>query len=101
MAWDTAVAINRTNKNNIVVSYGVIDNIAIRLGTALPYRAVSFDGGKTWPINGPTNIQPTGTSRSFGDNRGVSSDKYGNIWYGTTNASDNFGNTIRSTNILD
>ena len=24
-SWDTAVAINRTNKNNIVVSYGVID----------------------------------------------------------------------------
>ena len=49
------------------------------------YRAVSFDGGKTWPINGPTNIQPSGTPSGFGDNRGVASDKYGNIWYGTTN----------------
>lgn len=75
-AWDTAVAINRTDQNNIVVSWSLLN------GPGTPYRAVSFDGGVTWPINGPTNIQPpTGN----GDNRGVASDKYGNIWYSTTN----------------
>ena len=61
MAWDTAVAINRTNKNNIVVSYGVINSkLYQHTYCHFAYRAVSFDGGKTWPINGPTNIQPTG-----------------------------------------
>ena len=95
MAWDTAVAINRTDKNNIVVSYGAIDH-TVPVGVAYTYRAVSFDGGKTWPffntpLNGPTNIQPTG-ARGFGDNRGVASDKFGNIWYSTTNYVDASGN---------
>lgn len=90
--WDTSVAINRTNKNNIVVSYGVINNVTL---TAEMYRAVSFDGGKTWPENGPTNIQPTGLAPGgFGDNRGVASDKYGNIWYLSTNYYDDAGNLI-------
>ena len=77
-SWSTAVAINRTDKNNIVVSYSILN-----FPTA-SYRAVSFDGGKTWPaeFNGPTNIQPI---NGAGDNRGVAADKYGNIWYGTTN----------------
>ena len=96
IAWDTAVAINRTNKNNIIVSYGVIN---YTLAISYTYRAVSFDGGKTWPLNGPTNIQPTGfvtpgVPGGFGDNRGVASDKFGNIWYGTTNLYDAFGNLI-------
>lgn len=78
MAWDTAVAINRTDSNNIIVSYGHIDN---NTGTSLLYRAVSFDGGKTWPENGPLNVQP---ANGFGDARGVSSDKFGNIWYSAT-----------------
>lgn len=79
-AWDTAVAINRTNKDNIVVSYATLN------APSTPCRAVSFDGGKTWPadLNGPTNIQPTGPSKA-GDNRGVSADKFGNFWYSTTN----------------
>ncbi len=77
-AWDTAVAINRTNKNNIVVSYSVLN------APSTPYRAVSFDGGKTWPYNGPINIQPTGPNGG-GDNRGVASDQFGNIWYSATN----------------
>ena len=59
MAWDTAVAINRTNKNNIVVSYGVLNNTASP-HTYATYRAVSFDGGKTWPINGPTQYSTNG-----------------------------------------
>lgn len=56
-AWDTAVAINPTNTDNIVVTYELIDYNTFTLPT---YRAVSFDGGKTWPENGLTNIQPTG-----------------------------------------
>ena len=86
-AWDTAVAINRSNKNNIVVSYGVVNsNFPLTSPEHIvSYRAVSFDGGKTWPINGPTNIQPAGDPPAFGDNRGVSADKFGNIWYSTTN----------------
>ena len=104
LAWDTAVAINRKDKKNIVVSYGVI-NEAQRLlpvptsPADLTYRAVSFDGGKTWPINGPTNIQPTGfivpgVPGGFGDNPGVRADKFGNIWYGTDNLYDDLGNFI-------
>lgn len=92
---DTAVAINRTNKNNIVVSYGVI-NRSVSPHTAIPYRAVSFDGGKTWPAewNGPINVLPTGVPSQFGDNRGVASDKFGNIWYNSTNLYDDFGDFV-------
>lgn len=45
-AWDTSIAINRINKNVIVVSYGILDLSAFSFPSA---RAVSFDGGKTWP----------------------------------------------------
>lgn len=55
------------------------------------YRAASFDGGKTWPYNGPTNIQP---ATGFGDNRGTASDIYGNIWYLSSNYYDGVGNFI-------
>ena len=101
MGWDTSVAINRMDKSNIVVSY-----IIINFNTATVYvcRAVSFDGGKTWPapfdgttsqpLNGLTNIQPTGVPSASGDNPGVRSDKFGNIWYLLTNFYDNFGNFI-------
>ena len=97
-SWDTAAAINRTNKNNIVISYGVIDR-TVSPSLSRPFRVVSFDGGKTWPVfgsslNGLLNVQPTGTPPTFGDNRGVASDKYGNIWYSSTNRFDSAGNFI-------
>ena len=92
-AWDTAVAINRTNPLNIVVSWGQIDRSVTPI-TVLPYRAVSFDGGLTWPFNGPMNAPPTGTPAQFGDCRGVASDQFGNIWYSATNRYDNSGNFI-------
>lgn len=85
--FSTAVAINRANPDIITVSWGVSN-----LPTT-PYRAVSFDGGKTWPINGPTNLQPTGTGGA-GDNRGISCDTFGNVWYSTTNAFNNTGKQI-------
>ena len=62
MAWDTAVAIVNigSHKGNIVVSYGVIDFNAPRgpdgSSQLIPYRAVSTDGGLTFPINGPSLI---------------------------------------------
>ena len=92
-AWDTAVAIVRDgpNKGNIVVSWGQIDR-TVSPRTSLPFRAVSTDGGKTWPINGPMNVPPT--FDSFGDNRGVSSDKFGNVWYSCTNFFDDSFNLI-------
>lgn len=96
--WDTAVAINRTDKNNIVISYGLIDGNSPGDGlpSSLICAAVSYDGGKTWPINGPTNIQPTGfvapgVPGGFGDNPGVRADKYGNFWYLSTNIFDDNG----------
>lgn len=51
-AWDTAVAINRSNPSNIVVSYGLVDTTTPAphfTSTDPSCRAVSFDGGKTWP----------------------------------------------------
>jgi hypothetical protein len=86
-AWDTAVAINKTDKKNIVVSY------AIGNAPSIPCRAASFDGGKTWPHNGPINIQPTGPAGG-GDNRGISCDKFGNFWYSATNLKNNGGTFI-------
>lgn len=84
--FDTSVAINRTNPNNIIVSYrysNAVTSPTIRIGC----RAVSFDGGKTWPppfdginanlLNGPV----TPTIIVPNDNMGVKSDKFGNIWY--------------------
>lgn len=87
--FDTAVVINRTDKKNLVVSYALFNIVT---GVQNNYRAVSFDGGKTWPIslNGSTNIQPTGPLGS-GDNPGVATDKFGNIWYLTTNLIDPTG----------
>ena len=58
-AWNTAVAINRTNSNNIIVSWELV-SIAPFIGTI--YRAVSFDGGANWQVN-PLNIQPIGVHR--------------------------------------
>ena len=48
IAASTAVTINRADKNNIIVSYGIID-FATPDFPAPAARAVSFDGGKTWP----------------------------------------------------
>jgi hypothetical protein len=87
LVWDTAIAINRLDPSNIVVSYGYI-NFNGESGLC---RAVSFDFGQTWggvfdginslPTNGFLSDQPHG---GFGDARGVSADKDGNFWYGAT-----------------
>ncbi|HLX53362.1 MAG TPA: hypothetical protein VKR58_05450, partial [Aquella sp.] len=44
MVWDTAVAINRQNKNNIVVSYAILDH-SVTPTASFTARAISFDGG--------------------------------------------------------
>lgn len=80
----SSAAINPTNPNNIVVAWG-IGNVP-----TYPFRAVSFDGGKTWPVNGLVNIVPSGGGFA-GDNRGVSFDKYGNCIYSTTNFANQIG----------
>lgn len=110
--FDTAVAINRTNKNNIIVTYSVA-NVATPFETGILWpicRAVSFDGGKTWPapfdgtnslpLNGLTNIQPTGfvipgiLKGGTEDGIRCQSDKFGNIWCYATNGYDDFGDPI-------
>lgn len=101
-AWDTSVTINRTDKNNIVVSYGVINHNDPTLPN-MSCRAVSLDGGKTWPapfnyiseqlLNGPVSIQSS-HANGFADNRGVTSDKFGNLWYSSSNRFDAFGNRV-------
>lgn len=83
--WDTAVTINRTNPDNIIVSYLRLEYIHVT-GTYHMYRAVSFDGGKTWPYNG---LLVPGQPHRIGDYRGVACDKYGNIWTSNTDGSAN------------
>ncbi len=100
MVWDTAVAINRTNSSNIVVSFQVIDATVPSprpdiTPVRVPWRSVSFDGGVTWETGPILNIvEPRGGAIISGDNRGVSSDMFGNIWYLTTQFFDASFNTI-------
>lgn len=95
--FDTSVTIvrNGPNKGAIVVSYCAGDPAAPPFGISLPYRAVSFDNGLTWPINGPiegpANIQPSGNPSGNGDIRGVGSDKFGNVWYCISSLYTDFG----------
>ncbi len=87
--FDHAVAINRANKDNIVVSYAIFDRTgATCAGTSGTfYRAVSFDRGKTWPaeFNGPLQLgspwQKGACALDVADLPGVQSDKFGGIWY--------------------
>ena len=95
--FDTAVAISRTNPLNIVVSFGYLD---APNHYQFPAISISNDGGFTWhapiysildppfvnisPVFGVINVpgsQLNSISAKFGDERGVSSDRYGNIWY--------------------
>jgi hypothetical protein len=115
IAWDTSVAVNRTDKNNIVVSYSTItydfENTYFdgNISNSEDCRAVSFDGGKTWggvydgvtPLayNGPLNYQPPGGEGS-GDYPGVGADQYGNFWIGSTNLSDGAGNSVNQPYLL-
>ena len=85
--FNSAVAINRSDKNNIIVTwyaYNIIDATVPNL-----YQAISFDGGKTWPIN--TALTNIPNFNNIGESTGVRSDKYGNIWlnYGAPFATDN------------
>jgi hypothetical protein len=75
---ETAASINLTDNMNMVVSYGVVDR-TVSPPTAISYRAVSFDGGKTWPVNGPVTLAGL-ADQKFTYYPGVASDKYGNIW---------------------
>lgn len=78
--FDTAVAINRTDKNNIVVSWG---NINFATFAYDPYVVSSMDGGLTWTAPQiPQGFPPL--ENGYGDCLGVKADKYGNFWYSFT-----------------
>jgi hypothetical protein len=87
--WDTAIAISRINPNLIVASFGRINYIEFSI---LPFVAVSQDAGQNW------TIQPLPIATPFdaggADQRGVSCDKFGNFWYLSTFALDQFGNFV-------
>ncbi len=96
--FDKAVTINRTDSDNIIVSYSIIDgtDVACPDTTDTYYRAVSFDGGKTWPaqFNGPLQLGPPYQKPcgfDIGDGPAVASDRYGNIWYVGTISYDGSG----------
>jgi hypothetical protein len=117
IAWDTSVAINRTDSNNIVVTYELIpydfSNTYFDGNIIGPdvrtCRAVSFDGGKTWggvfdgsnslPYNGPLNYQAPG-GEGTGDYPGVGADQYGNFWIGSTANADALGNSVNQPYLL-
>lgn len=75
--FDTAIAINRTNSDNLVASWGYVGLNALENKRLYSY---SFDGGVTW--SAPGSVSFPGLSDDFGDCVGVKSDKYGNFWYG-------------------
>ena len=107
--FDNAVTINRSNKKNIVVAYSLVDGSSSATLFQPICRAISFDGGKTWPeaftgtnvvpFNGLTNVQSTGyvipgVLGGTADGARCQSDKYGNIWIVATNAYDAVGDLI-------
>lgn len=119
-AWDTAIAINRTNPLNIVASWLQINTLypAVLPPNNAPgsilYAAVSNDGGLTWN-SFPTQVQPTGflpipptpsgpppstNPGGAGDNRGVLADKFGNFFYLSTNLFDSQANQVNNSIIL-
>ncbi len=99
--FDQAVTINRADPRNIIVSYSLIDRSHSQCpnSTSTYNRAVSFDGGRTWPaeFNGPLQLDPP-FHRPCGfdvfDYRGVGSDQYGNIWAAAAISTDDAGNTV-------
>lgn len=77
VTFNTSIAINRTNPNNIVLGIGVVHNATSAGGSLGTYTYYSDDKGKKW--NGPVILQDCYYS-GF-DPRGVVSDKYGNFLY--------------------
>jgi hypothetical protein len=84
-AWDTAIAINRTNPNVIVASTGLIAENGVG---AVPVYFISTLGGQPGSWTGPILLDPIifpqdGVT-AFGDCRGVLADSSGNFWYCVT-----------------
>jgi hypothetical protein len=111
--FDTGVAIVYAGPfaGRVIVSYGTVDpNFPASTSNVFIYtcRAISLDGGLTWPpafdgvnnqpLNGKTNIQPTGQSGA-GDIPGVLSDRFGNIFYITSNHLTSTGGYINQVTI--
>ncbi len=97
--YDTSVAINRSNKNNIIVGYNLFDEN--NPNAPQFYRAISNDGGATWPVNSAVTDIPG--YNNIGDCPGVQSDKFGNIWlcYGQPFIYDNPTFVVSSNKGLD
>jgi hypothetical protein len=89
--FDTAVSINRTNKNNIVVSYGYANYTnyilgllgVVNLPVIVPTVQVSNLGGKPGSWSNPINIDSSLIYPNIAaeDCRGIITDKYGNFFY--------------------
>jgi hypothetical protein len=80
------IAINPTNKNNLVWTALVINNALITSTTSSNpdqlqlWRGVSMDGGKTWPVVGRIDKGGAGiTDIAYSDSNAVF-DKYGNFY---------------------
>ena len=80
--FGTNTCINAVDPSNVIVSWFLGSDFSNNIAVRACCRAVSYDGGLTFPINGPLNI--TSQYQPLGDNKGAYSDKYGNIWYTTT-----------------
>lgn len=83
-----SVVVSRVEKENIVVAYTLVD----KEGEKISCRAVSFDLGETWQINGYANLVSEPNLRS---------DRYGNLWYGCGYVSVDRGRTFSKRLPLD
>lgn len=79
--WDTSVAINRKDKNNIVVTYAMTDTTNPNAEVLASCRAVSFDCGKTW---GEINVPVAFTGTISGNQLTVTNVAHGVIEPGQT-----------------
>ena len=87
--FDTAVAINRKNPKNIIVSFGLI--IITPTDLFLPaYIVRSDDGGKAGSWTQPFVMYPDNPTMVAGDCRGTAADDKGNFWFSTNQYNSTF-----------
>ena len=92
--FDTAVAINRKNPKNIIVSFGLI--IITPTDLFLPaYIVRSDDAGKAGSWTQPFVMYPDNPTMIAGDCRGTAADDKGNFWFST----NQYNNTFTSLDI--
>ena len=83
--WDTAIAINRLNKNVVVASCMLIAINAPAPAPSTPVYFISTVGGQSGSWSGPILLDPINFPQDgvadVGDCRGVLADDLGNFWY--------------------